>query len=177
MPKQVINPPHCSDQISIAIEQSVKEHEEKSSKMILHKRRVDRILRANGMTRIPIPPDGDCFFTILSNHLRMPVIMVRSQIVDHLLTYWSFYAPFFSGPKEKFVQAVLDIGKRGAWNDQCMDFVPQAASDLFVCEIVLICSGERPILTNRPKVSTKNKIWMAYLEVPENEHFDAVGRA
>lgn len=146
-----------------------------------HKNKVDKILNANGLQRIEIPQDGDCFFQAVCFFIcGLTTEKLRQECFRHILTNIETYSPFLTG--NQTVGDFTGILKKGHWKNDCMDFLPLAVANIFQHNILIFSSKEhQSVLEVLPNLKVpaalpgcKQPIILAYIAVPGREHFDSV---
>ena len=143
-----------------------------------HDKRLQRILKCNGLISIEVPSDGNCFFNCIAiqlddnnnsdaNHIREAVI---HEIVDHP----DEYQPFLTTSSYSDIYKIL---LAGTWNADIIDAVPLATANAFDIKLRVFTSNPAcPAMTICPRhITEKTKtVLLAHLSVPGQEHYQPI---
>lgn len=85
---------------------------------------IHRSLEKEGFYRIPIPGDGNCFYTACSLSLKPKTSKeLRNSIMDFLMINSSDYSHMFESP-QRFINKVRANRRSGVWNTEISDLAP-----------------------------------------------------
>lgn len=90
----------------------------------------------DGFTRVPVPPDGNCFYTASGFFCDLNAAKMRALLMKYFLYKKAEYTIFFESEKD-FVEAVKDNCESGVWNSELCDIVPHAAAQVLRREIII----------------------------------------
>ena len=151
-----------------------------------HIKRLDNLLASNGLHRIQVPADGDCFFASVLHQLKdkSSVAVLRSKIADHLESNGIHYINFLADNEssedkmDQYMREVSLIMEMGHWKSDISDARPLAVANMQKRKIKIFYSDIRnpvyditPTLTDFDQTSYIN---LAYLKVRDEEHYDGV---
>ena len=91
----------------------------------LDRQKVNARIQEQGMDRIEVPRDGNCFFHCIGLQTGETHEQVRQQVVDYMEEHSENYEEFLSDK-----DSVEALRKEGEWNNDAMDVVVQAAADM-----------------------------------------------
>ena len=100
---------------------SPKDEKKKKEEILRHGKKIDRMLKVNGLRRVKMSEDGDCFFSALLHSAKTcdkDVVMLRNSLAEHFKSNLSAYRPFMCEDADELVE---NIRKRGNWNSTIMD--------------------------------------------------------
>lgn len=158
--------------------------------LVYHTTRLDNLLLSNGLERIKIKPDGNCFLNAIIESTRdqeTTAEALRIKVVEHLRVEKAHYRNFLSylenltdDEKDKLYDEYLsDLSQDGHWNIQLADCLPLAVANLYKRQLRVYSSRIAnsvydivPDLSeNMPAVEP---IKVALFSVFGQEHYDAV---
>lgn len=151
-----------------------------------HTRNLNILLFSNGLKRIEIEGDGNCFFNAI--HSTMPSLdngnILLQIICDHLESNFENYSDFLVVLEEQnneqrklyYNQRVIFLRGNGNWSSERADALPLAAANTLKREIMILSSDrERPILKIQPSLTSAwndEHIALALTAIPGFEHYD-----
>jgi len=158
-----------------------------------HKARLDKLLSSNGLKRIPMTADGNCFVNAvlhqINEHNQISLISLRTDIADHLRDHYDHYRVFRStrsvpnhDDKMEYLLEVDNIRNSGTWNTNLADCMPLAVANITKRPIRIYSSNtQTPVIDVAPDLQeepcTNNApIFLACTAVRGQEHYDAVKR-
>ncbi len=159
--------------------QSAHESQKRQEDIANHERRLDKVLKVNGLQRISVHEDGDCFFSslICSGELDTDVKTLRHALGEHFKKNIAIYKPFLCD--DDVDELVIDIETEGRWNTRIMDLLPYISANYFQTDISIYHS----LLSYKKVEHTKLKavgpqprrqLVISYRASPGCEHYDAV---
>ena len=180
-PKKNINP---SGRLSVLEEVKRRSKREENVRRIIekyHLQRLDNLLASNGLERVRVSPDGDCFFRAVLSQLD-PILStsdLRKRLADHMAEKMHHYINFtnFKGEENDYMQMVSCLKQSGQWNTTLADCLPLAVANTFSVTIKVFSSLiSTPVYDIGPDLvaSTKSSIHLAYIGIPGQEHYDAI---
>ena len=154
----------------------------------LHNRRLDELLKHNGMERVPVYPDGNCFFTAASFHLlNSDRTSLREELCFHIDENINYYKDFFpsSGDDEEertqqVNASVEKLRQNGVWDSDGNDIVPLVLANYTGRRVKIFSSKlDKPVWDITPSLKTGMTtsvfcpIYLAFLS-PRGQpaHFD-----
>jgi len=157
-----------------------------------HTSSLDAILTNNGLKRIRIEGNGDCFFTSIqkSCKLKEDICEIRGKICDHMDENVNEYIYFLPRDSEeqmenlradKFKTQLQNLRQTGIWSTDLGDVLPLATANTLQIEILIYTSRRNNhIIQIQPSLaSIKDKVTLAYLATKGFEHYDickAIGK-
>ena len=168
---------------------------EKARLLVLkyHTTRLDNVLTSNGLKRVPIYPDGNCFFNSVLQQL--PSIddagELRAKVIGHLRDNTEHYTGFLTlsrdaSEEEKnavMMESLDDLSQDGHWNAGLADCMPLAVANIFKRSLRRIYSSrmQNAVYDISPDLCDRNNFDnevgpfnLALFAVPGQEHYDAV---
>ena len=146
-----------------------------------HERRLSNILISNGLERISVNPDGNCFFNAVISQLDTTdtAADLRQKICEHLIQNEEHYKVYMS-TSSSYKQKIEDMGRDGNWNIEMSDILPLATANVYKRNITIYSSRlNNPVinivqdLESRQEIEQTNDLKLAYLAFPGFEHYDA----
>jgi hypothetical protein len=177
-----------------AIDRSMQEATWEQQMRSLHEHRLDVLLKSNGLNRIQVPGDGNCFFEAALYHLDVDNRMqLRDALCNHLEDNYGVYKEFLQSPDKefettdecrwrKYILQVEKLREDGQWSADIADILPKALADWTGRSVRLLRSKSgKPILDLQPtteKTSAKKQpILLAHMSPPGlPEHYDICRR-
>ncbi|MCG8048999.1 MAG: OTU family ubiquitin thioesterase [Candidatus Thiodiazotropha endolucinida] len=180
------------DNLERAIKLSRLEHNVHVKVKGFHERRLSNLLISNGLDRISVNPDGNCFFNAIICQLDTTdsAADFRQKICEHLLQNEEHYKVYLSTlstsdtNEEKisstYKQKVDAINSDGSWNVEMSDILPLATANVYKRNITIYTSRlNNPVIHVLQDLETKQEIdqsedlKLAYLALQGYEHYDA----
>ena len=117
-------------------------------------KQLDNLLASNGLHRIQVPADGDCFFASVLHQLKdkSSVAVLRSEIADHLESYGIHHINFLAhnGSSEdkmdQYMREVSLIREMGHWKSHMSDAMPLAVANMQKRQIKMFSSDIRNLV-------------------------------
>ena len=150
-----------------------------------HERRLDNILLANGLERIDVAADGNCFFESCALLLNILAFDIRKCLCDYLednfATFFNFFA-FGDDENAGYIDYMDNVAKLrvpGEWSNNAGDMLPLALSS-WTKRLVRVYSSnpERPILDFYPvgvQASSEDETMLTFalLDFARAPHYNA----
>ena len=169
------------DKLERAMKLSRLQHNIHSKVKGFHERRLSNILISNGLERISVNPDGNCFFNAVISQLDTTdtAADLRQKICEHLIQNEEHYKVYMS-TSSSYKQKIEDMGRDGNWNIEMSDILPLATANVYKRNITIYSSRlNNPVinivqdLESRQEIEQTNDLKLAYLAFPGFEHYDA----
>lgn len=154
----------------------------KLNKMKLdHYKEIKRVLDENELELVPVPPDGNCFFSAtllqLKDHTVDDVRKLRQMICDHMENYKDEYIEFTTCTSEEFGKEISHLRHDSTWDSSLSDLFPMAAANLFNRPAIIFSSRKGKevdyVSTDMdPSESDKEPLKYCFLALPGMEHYD-----
>ena len=165
---------------------SRQEEKERRDESHVHHARLNNLLSANGLRRLHMIADGNCFFEAASTHMEgITAHELRNCLCDFLEDNFPTFANFMqhndegddNGTKERFLMNVHELRQSGKWTNDAADFLPLALADWTQRPIKIFTSNQqRPVFdvlpTSHVGINHQNAITLAFLQCYP-EHYDA----
>ena len=90
----------------------------------------------DGFTRIPVAPDGNCFYTAISFFCGLNAVTMRHRILKYLVLKRAEYSIFFES-EAAFIKAIKENSVARIWNTDLADILPHAAAQLLQRDIII----------------------------------------
>ena len=165
--------------LSIIKAREFKNFEERESEKKAHEARVDELLKANNLRRLPVSADGDCFFSAVLPQVDYTDIRgLRCAISEHMIANTVNYMSLMCDmDKKTFRTLAKKIKKLSFWKSDLCDILPLAVANYFQ-QKVRIYHSDSKVVCVEPSIgdgaSIIHDIVLAYLSVPMREHYDRV---
>ncbi|KAK7474659.1 hypothetical protein BaRGS_00034083 [Batillaria attramentaria] len=175
------------DDLSAAITESRHIHRFRQLNVHVHNKRLDELLQHNGLKRVPVYPDGNCFFTAASLHLlNQDKGTLREALCLHMNENVQHYVDFFpcTGNEHERTQqvraSVEELRENGIWNTTANDILPLALANFTRRRVKIFSSKlDKPVWDITPSLKTGetasvfSPIYLAFLAPRgQPEHFD-----
>jgi hypothetical protein len=98
-----------------------------------------------GFTRVPVAPDGNCFYTASGFFCGLTAPEMRSLLMKYFLFKKAEYAIFFETEKA-FLVAVRENTLPRVWNSDLCDIVPHATAQLLHRDIIIHNSVDNKVV-------------------------------
>ena len=169
-----------------AVAESSKEFERLSNDITVHQRRIDNLLLANGLQRMEVAADGNCFFEACSVLLSVSASDIRKCLCDYLHDNIKLFSNFMAFPSGldrdvAFMQNVTELRQAGKWSNQAADMLPMALAT-WTNRIVRLYTSDanRPVEDVHPvgdanDQASENRecpILLALLKYPNAPHYN-----
>ena len=158
-------------EINTAIKKSLEVHKEKKRKEEIHQQRLERLISANNLVQIPVPRDGNCFFSSIAILSGDTMEVVRDKVCTHMLANKAEYTQYM--PENiSFINEVWKFKKSGIWNNDVGDCLPYAISQIYKKKIVIYTSDSwRPVIKLTSPVASA--VWnLGYIAIKGHEHYE-----
>lgn len=90
----------------------------------------------DGFTRIPVAPDGNCFYTAISFFCGLNAVTMRHRILKYLVLKRAEYSIFFES-EAAFIKDIKENSVARIWNTDLADILPHAAAQLLQRDIII----------------------------------------
>jgi hypothetical protein len=157
-----------------------------------HTLRLDNLLLSNGLKRIPVQADGNCFLSAVVKYLSdnekdIDVAALRRKLVEHMRSEKAHYKNFVAFDKEmteeekdiKFDHLLQDLSVDGHWNMELADCMPLAIANLYKRPIRIYSSMvSNSVYDIYPDLQDADNslefIKVALFAITGQEHYEAV---
>ena len=152
----------------------------------VHKSRLETLLSANGLKRVDVPSDGNCFFHSCALLLSHAAADIRNCLCNYLEDNIDSFLDFMVSETEEnqrylqFIENVEELRQPGHWSNNAGDMLPLALAGWTRRTVRLSTSNpSRPILDVQPlgmvdtQVSDRAPILLALLEYQNAPHYNA----
>ncbi|CAH1801524.1 unnamed protein product [Owenia fusiformis] len=158
-----------------------------------HYERLDNILASNELERVDVPPYGDCFFAAVltsitgMNPEQTATNSLRSKVCKHLNEKKNHYK--IEGINDNYENDIDSLKTPGHWDCEIADSIPLVMANMtgrplriFSSDVNIPILDVHPDIVDVPTLEKKKPIYLekekpiylAYLKVPNEEHYDAV---
>lgn len=172
--------------LEMAKARSEKELNDRRIREMYHLSRLDMLLSSNGLKRVHIQGDGDCFFNAIRCQLTddLSTKDLRSNVCQHLLDNMQHYLAFLicqdgEEPIEVYRKQVEILRQSGNWKERLADCLPLAFANMYQRPIRIFSSNTtNPVFDVKPTmgICSDECIRLAYIEIPGSEHYEGIQR-
>ncbi len=99
-------------------------------------RLIDSYQVVPGFTRVPVAPDGNCFYTATGFFCGANAVTMRKIVMGYLIHKKAEYSILFETEAE-FMAAVKKNCATGVWNSDICDIAPHAAAQFLKRDIII----------------------------------------
>lgn len=131
----VTDPMAAHDPVATAVAESHSIHQLRQTAFRVHEKRLDTALVHNGLQRVSIAADGNCFFHAAALHvLGQEHQSLRENLCQHMEDNIEHYEGFFEAEDDNKRRSALDginqLRTNGAWNTEANDILPLALANM-----------------------------------------------
>jgi len=160
--------------IADAKKKSLQEAKKRQETTNHHSKRLDILLKSNGLRRDHVPAQGSCFFEAE----KIDALNLRNQICDHLEINSTYYSDFITSTTENILDEIVTLRQPGYWATNLSDTLPLAIANLLGVKVkIYSSSADQPVIVIFPTLMDpieKEEVLLAYLSVPGYEHYNSV---
>lgn len=124
-----------------------------------------------GFTRVPVAPDGNCFYTATGFFCGLTAPEMRSLLMKYFLFKKAEYAIFFETEKD-FLGAVKENSQPRVWNSELCDIVPHAAAQVLRRDIFIHNSVSGEIILIHTPVEGDAQLYPPLHLFRSNDHYE-----
>jgi hypothetical protein len=125
----------------------------------------------SGFTRIPVAPDGNCFYTATGFFCGLNATEMRALLMKYFLYKKAEYAIFFETEKE-FLKAVKENSSPRIWNSELCDIAPHAAAQVLRRDICIHNSVGGTIIEVHTPVEGDAQLYPPLHLFRSNDHYE-----
>ncbi|CAC5379352.1 unnamed protein product [Mytilus coruscus] len=145
-------------EMKIAEQESLSEYRKRHDLNRNHSKRLDVLLKSNGLCRQHVPAVGNCFFEAVSRQTteKMDATTLRQLLYNHIEENADYYGEFLNSAEDNLCNEIELLRQEDSWQNNLSDTMPLAIANLLA------------------RHTRKQEITLAYLCVPGHEHYDSV---
>jgi hypothetical protein len=98
--------------------------------------RINAYQLVKGFTRVPVSPDGNCFYTTTGFHCGLNAEEMRELVMSYFVFKKAEYSIFFESERD-FMRAVKKNSLDGVWNSELCDIAPHATAQILRRSIII----------------------------------------
>ncbi|XP_070182460.1 uncharacterized protein [Littorina saxatilis] len=171
-----------NDPVAAAVAESHAIHRLRQTAFTVHEKRLDTVLLHNGIQRVSIPADGNCFFSAAALHLighdhQSLREMLCHHMEDKICLYEGFFETQGNNKRRSALERIHCLTRNGAWNTEANDILPLALANFTKRRIKIFTSKMNiphfDIVPSTGKASIFKPIYLALL-APRGQpaHYD-----
>ena len=152
----------------------------------IHKKRINALLKSDGLKRERVPADGNCFFEAIIKQLKIIDTMDNTRtLCDRMLKCVNHYFGFVQSESETlqsqietFLNYINSLSHRGQWLAGLVDVLPLAVCTMYETNPTIYNrNAVQPNMRITPSFLSddiEKEIKLVYLTIPDREHYHSV---
>ena len=170
--KRLLLHQNIESDINIAKQKSTEEEKKRKSEYSLHSKRLNTLLKSNGLRREHVPAHGNCFFGAAAKLVeeQIDALTLRQKMCDHLQDNEDYYSSFLTSNSVLYSNEVSLLRTAGTWTNELSDALPLAlANSLSITVRIYSSSVNQPVITLVPSLVEQvdnELLTLAYLRAP-----------
>jgi hypothetical protein len=153
----------------------------------IHKKRINALLKSNGLKRKRVPAEGNCFFETIIKQLKIidTVDNTRRTLCDRMLKCVNHYLGFVQSESETlqsqietFLNYINSLSHSGQWLAGLVDVLSLAVCTMYETNPTIYNSNAvQPNMRITPSLLSddiEKEIKLVYLTIPDREHYHSV---
>jgi hypothetical protein len=178
--KRLLLHQHIESDISIAKQKSTEEEKKRKSEYSLHSKRLNTLIKSNGLRSEHVPAHSNCFFEAAAKLVEEKnyALTLRQKRCDHLQDNEDYYSSFLTSNSVLYSNEVSLLRTAGTWTNELADALPLAlANSLSITVRIYSSSVNQPVITIVPSLVEQvdnELLTLAYLRARNCEHYDPV---
>ena len=183
--KQLVNLNSSASQTEVlktVKQESLSEYSQRREVNRNHSKRLDVLLKSNGLRRQHVPAVCNCFFEALSRQTteKTNATTLRQQLCQHIEENAKYYGEFLNSAEDNLFHEIELLRQEDNWQNNLSDAMPLATANLLGVTVKIYSSNpDQPVVVVTPSLTEtheKQEITLGYLCVPGHEHYDSVTR-